>query len=171
MRHSVVVAAILILAAAPASGQISLGVAAGPTTPLGSLAEMVNPGLHGGVVLNIGLPLIPIAARGELMFQRLPGAGGNRDFDQVWAAANGRLDLLPLPLLGAYVTGGPGLYSSSYDAEPQAATQRSTNAGINIGVGVELNLMLLRPFIEARYHRVLTDPARAFAPITAGIYF
>jgi hypothetical protein len=172
MRKLIAVAAAALLAhAAPASAQISLGVAGGPSTPAGGLSDVVNPGLHGGLVLDLGLPLIPIAVRGEVMVQRLPGAGERDAFDLVWAAANGRLDLLPLPLIGVYVTGGAGLYSSRFDPNPLVSPERATDAGINIGVGGDLNLFLVRPFIEARYHRVLTSPGRGFVPITLGVYF
>jgi hypothetical protein len=173
MRHrSHVVALLLLLAcAAPGWGQVSLGVAGGPSSPVGGLGDVVNPGLHAGLVVDLGLPLIPIALRGEVMYQRLPGVGANPAFNQVWAAANGRLDLLPLPLLGLYVTGGPGIYSSSFSTVPGGDSTRSNDVGINLGVGADVNLFMVRPFVELRYHRVLTDPARAFVPLTVGVFF
>jgi hypothetical protein len=173
MRNFIAAAAVLALlaSATPASAQIRLGVAGGPSTPVGGLSDVVNPGVHGGLVLNVGLPLIPISVRGELMVQRLPGAGDGAALDQVWGAANGRLDLLPLPLVGVYVTAGAGLYSSRFDPNPLATPERTTDPGINIGVGADIQLFVVRPFIEARYHRVLTDPARGFVPITVGVFF
>jgi hypothetical protein len=124
-------------------------------------------------VLELGLPLIPIAVRGEAMIQRLSGSGtGSGDgADMAWGAVNGRLDLLPLPLIGAYVTAGGGLYSSRFPSGTTTPTSRSTDPGINVGVGAELNLFVLRSFVEVRYHRVMTDPARAFIPVTVGLYF
>jgi hypothetical protein len=172
MRYPILAAACALLALnQPAEAQVSIGVAGGPSTPVGSLGDLVRPGLHAGVVLDVGLPLIPLGARGEAMFQRLPGGGGMDDFDQVWVTANGRFDVLPLPLLGAYVTGGVGLYSSTFNAQHGVTGDRVTSTGVNAGVGADINMLMVRPFIEVRYHRVLTDPARAFLPITFGVYF
>jgi hypothetical protein len=172
MRYPILAAlcALLVLGQ-PVHAQVSIGVAGGPSTPLGSLSDAVKPGFHGGVVLDLRVPLLPLAVRGEAMVQRLPGAGGMDPYDVMWGAANGRFDVLPLPMVGAYVTGGAGLYSSRFNADQGAAGERTTSAGLNLGIGADLNLLVIRPFIEARYHRVLSDPARAFLPITFGVYF
>jgi hypothetical protein len=174
MRHRLLIVATAVCftaLAAPSSAQVSFGVAGGPSAPAGSLSDIVDPGLHGGLVLGLGLPLLPVSVRGDLMAQRLPRSGGGDAFNLLWAAVNGRLDLLPVPLLAAYVTAGAGLYSSTFDVDPVAATSRATDTGLNAGVGAELNLLVGRPFVEIRYHRVLSDPARAFIPITIGIMF
>jgi hypothetical protein len=132
---------------------------------------VVNAGFHGGVVVDRGIPLLPFGVRADAMFQRMPGAGGGADFNQLFGTVNGRVGLLPIPLLSAYATAGAGLYSSSFAGAGAAAGERTVDTGINAGVGARVNLIVVRPFIEARYHRVLTDPARGFIPISVGVFF
>jgi hypothetical protein len=138
---------------------------------VGRLGDVVNAGWHGGIVADLGLPLLPVSIRGDLMFQNLPDASGGDDFRQLSATVNGRLSPLPIPVVSPCVTAGLGLYGSSFDVDPQASDGWSTSVGINAGVGVRLNLLVVRPFIDARYHRVPADPARAFVPITVGVMF
>jgi hypothetical protein len=174
MRRTIFAAAAalcLALSAPAAHAQIELGIGGGASSPVGQLADVVGPGWHGGVVLDAGVPLLPLRLRADLMFQRLPGVEGGDSFDQFFGTVNGRLGLLPIPLLSAYVTAGAGMYSSSFAQAPGADTGRSIDPGVNIGVGASVNLVVLRPFVEARYHRVLTDPGRGFVPVTFGVYF
>lgn len=163
--------AALAFAAAPATAQIGFGVAGGPATPVGSLSDVVNPGLHAGVMADAGLPLFPLGLRAEAMFQRLMQRGDGDHYDEFRATLNGRFDVLPLPLVGAYVTGGVGVYSTQFDAGFATNTGRRTDTGFNIGVGAELNLFLVRPIVEARFHRVLADQGRSYIPISIGFFF
>jgi len=172
-------AGVLVLAAPAAQAQVNLGVAGGLTFPTGNLSEFVDPGLHGGVVADIGIPLLPFGVRSDLMFQHLPGSGNRDDFQQLSGTVNGRFTLLPIPFVSLYLTGGIGLYGSRYDGDRSdtvgIATVRddswSTDFGLNGGVGARINLLVLRPFIEARYHSVMADETRAFIPVTVGVYF
>jgi hypothetical protein len=164
-------ALVLSCAAGTAHAQLSFGVGGGPSTPVGSLADGVGAGWHGGVVADLGVPLLPFSLRGDVMFQDLPGTAGGNSYRQFAATLNGRLGLLPLPLVSAYVTAGPGLYASSFDPAPGATNDRAVNSGINAGVGARVNLLVIRPFIEARFHRVFAEPARMFVPITVGVIF
>jgi hypothetical protein len=170
---SVAIAALtLAMITAPAAqAQVNLGIAGGPVSPVGQLADVADAGFHGGVVVDLGIPLLPFGVRGDVMFQRLPGAGGGADFNQLFGTVNGRVGLIPIPLLSAYATAGAGLYSSSFAGDRADDTGRSVDTGLNAGVGARVNLIFVRLFIEGRYHRVLAEPARAFIPITAGIFF
>jgi hypothetical protein len=162
----------LAIATAPAAqAQVNLGVAGGPVSPAGQLGDVVNPGFHGGVVVDLGIPLLPFGVRADAMFQRLPGARGGADFNQLFGTMNGRVGLLPIPLLSAYATAGAGLYSSSFAGDGAGDGERTVDTGLNAGVGARVNLIFVRPFIEARYHRILTDPARGFIPISVGVFF
>jgi hypothetical protein len=175
MRHvfPVAIAALaLAMTTAPAAqAQVNLGVAGGPVSPVGGLGDVVNAGFHGGVVIDLGIPVLPFGVRADAMYQRLPGTAGGDDFNQLFGTVNGRVGLIPIPLLSAYATAGAGLYSSSFAGDRTTDNGRSVDTGINAGVGARINLVFVRPFIEARYHRVLAEPARAFIPITAGIFF
>jgi len=168
---ALVIAALLLGGPAAASAQVGIGVAGGPSYPTGALGDVVESGYHAGVTLDAGLPLLPIAFRADLMFQNLPGREDLDSFRQVAGTVNGRVGVLPIPLVSPYLIGGLGLYASDFVPDPDIDGGWSTDVGINAGVGVRLNLLVIRPFIEARYHRVLSDPARGFIPITAGIHF
>jgi hypothetical protein len=162
----------LAMAAAPAAhAQVNLGLAGGPVSAVGQLANVVNAGFHGGVAVDLGIPLLPFGVRADAMFQRMPGAGGGADFNQLFGTLNGRVGLLPIPLVSAYATAGAGLYSSSFTGDGAADGGRSVDTGFNAGVGARVNLIFVRPFVEARYHRVLTEPARDFIPISVGVFF
>lgn len=164
-------AAVLALGGAvPAHAQVSFGVAGGPVFPLGRFGDVVETGLHGGVIADIGLPLLPFSVRGDVMFQHLPGTAGGDSYQHVAGTLNAQLDLLPIPLVSTYITAGLGLYGSNYSRET-TARDWAAHTGINAGVGAQVNLLVLRPFIEARYHRVLADGGRSFLPITIGIFF
>jgi hypothetical protein len=154
-----------------AHAQLRLGVAGGPVTPVGSFGDAVSAGLHGGLVLEVGVPLFPVSLRADLMAQRFPGAGAAANLNEVFATANGRFGLLPIPLVSAYLTAGAGLYSSTYDPDPAISASRTTDLGLNAGVGGSINLIVVRPFVEVRYHHVLADNARGFIPVTVGLYF
>ena len=154
-----------------AHGQVRLGVAGGPAHALGDFGDALDAGFHGGIVADFGLPLIPLSLHGDLMYQRNAAASPQvDDYSHVAATANARLDLIPLPLVSAFVTGGVGLYASDYpDDALDASSGWSTEPGINVGVGAALSLLFLHPFVELRYHRVLSDPARSFVPLTIGL--
>jgi hypothetical protein len=171
MRNMIAAAAAVLALAAggPAQAQVGFGVAGGPSFPLGTLADAVDLGFHGGVAADIGLPLLPFSVRADAMFQRLPGINGGDSFQQVAGTLNGQLDLLPLPVVSAYVTGGVGLYGSNFGRD--AGDSWTAHTGINAGVGAQVNLFVIRPFVEARFHRVLSDPGRSFLPVTVGFFF
>jgi hypothetical protein len=175
MRHPallVATLAALLAPCSPAAGQIRLGLAGGPTVPLHSLARVADPGFHGGLLLDVGLPLIPVGARGELMLQRLPGSAAGESYDELRATLNGYFDVLPLPLAGLYVTGGGGMYASRFDPREGASSRPAGwEPGFNVGLGAELNLFLVRPFVEARLHQVLGDRPRSFVPVSVGVFF
>jgi hypothetical protein len=163
----------LVVVPATADAQLRIGVGGGPTLPTGNLADAVDAGFHAGVVLDLGMPLLPFGVRADLVYQQLPGANGGDSFRQIAAIANGRVGLLPVPLLSAYITGGLGVYASDFsgDVTLPATNGWSTDIGVNGGAGARVNLLVVRPFVEIRYHHVLTNPGRDFLPITFGIFF
>jgi hypothetical protein len=156
----------LALAAPAAHAQVGFGIGGGPTFPTGNLSNAVNAGFHGGVVVDLGIPLLPLGVRGDAMLHHMPGVGNAPNLRQFAATVNGRFSLLPLPLVSAFVIGGPGMYVGGFSGQ-----DTTTDVGFNIGVGARVNLLVIRPFIDARYNRVLRDPGRGFIPVTVGIMF
>jgi hypothetical protein len=161
----------LLGSARAADAQLRVGVAGGPVYPLGDLGDMIERGVHGGVVFDAGFPLLPLSLHGQLMFQRNAAASAeDQDYRHAAASLNARLDVLPVPLIAAYATGGVGMYLSDYHGDRSAeASGWSSKPGINAGVGVSLSAIVVRVFAEVRYLRLLTDPARTFVPLTVGV--
>lgn len=161
----------LVMDARGAGAQVRLGVGGGPATPVGDFGDPLERGFHGEVLVDLGLPLVPLGLRGSLTYMRLPASDPEaEDYSHIAGTLNARFDLLPIPLVDAYVTAGVGLYSSDYaDQLPGASDGRDTERGISVGVGASVNLVFVRPFAELRYHRVLDDPARSFVPLTVGV--
>lgn len=153
-----------------AVAQLRVGVAGGPVFPVGDFGDALERGGHGGVVLDFGVPLFPVSLRGDLMVQRLPATEGNGlAYRHFAGTVNARVDVLPVPLIAAYVTGGVGLYYSDYTDDPQASSGWGTETGLNLGVGASLSLLFVRPFAELRYHHVWVEPTRIFVPLTFGL--
>jgi len=162
----------LALSWGSASAQLRLGVAGGPVYPAGELGDVVGRGFAAGAVLDAGFPLFPLGLRGDVAFQYLPATGPHSDLHQLSATLNARFSVLPLPVLSPYLTAGVGVYSSDFHHDLTAPEPgRTTETGFNAGVGVRVNLIVFRPFLEARYHRVMADPVRGFVPVTVGVFF
>ena len=53
----------LVLAAVPAQAQIAFGLAAGATTPSGSLNDRQDLGYNGLATLQLGMPVLPFQLR------------------------------------------------------------------------------------------------------------
>jgi hypothetical protein len=161
----------LLAAAQPASAQLKVGIGAGPVFPLGDLGDVLERGYHGGVVFDAGLPLLPLSLHGEARFQRSSAAGAQaEDYRHFGASLAGRLDVLPLPLVAAYATGGVGMYLSDYHGDQIAGSSGwASHPGVIGGVGASVSLIVVQAFVEVRYLRVLSEPARGFVPITIGV--
>jgi hypothetical protein len=161
---------LLLAATSVAQAQVRLGVAGGPVYPLGHLDGVLEKGYQGGVVFNAGLPLLPLSLHGQLTFQRNAASAQGEDYRHLGGSLNVRLDVLPIPLIAAYATGGLGMYLSDYhdDQEP-GSSGWSNEPGINAGVGASLSVVVVEAFVEVRYLRLLGDPARTFVPLTIGV--
>lgn len=171
IRFAVALAVVAVaLAPGSASAQLDVGLVAGPSYPVGSLGDVVDPGYHVGIAADIGVPLVPLGLRGDVTFQNLPGKGDTDSYRQVAAIASGRIGVSPLPLLGPYFIAGIGLYASSFDENSDSQAWRS-DVGVNAGLGAQIRLLLIEPFIEVRYHRLFSGAGRSFVPIGIGIFF
>jgi len=151
-------------------GQIGIGPFLGPSFPVADLADVVSAGFHGGLALDVGIPFVPIGARGDLTLQYMPGNGDVDDFFQLFATASARLRFVPATFFSLHLLGGGGVYGSSFERDLEDG-DFSLDYGLNGGLGARLGLFGIRPFIEARYHYVFSDPGRAFVPLSIGFFF
>lgn len=173
--RTTVLAAALALAALPASAaaQVSVGIGGGPSTPLGEFGDEAGTGFHAQASLSVGVPLIPVGFRGDLVFQQFPDEhAGN--FRQVGGLANATLGLpLPLIVLSPYAVGGVGVFHHSAPDEAHGDHAHDGDSGsaaaFNVGAGVRLGLPGISASIEARY----LDAGKSVrsVPVTVGIRF
>jgi hypothetical protein len=175
MRRSTmwVMAAALAAFPAAASAQVSLGLGGGPSTPMGDFGDEAGTGFHAQASLSIGVPLLPLGGRGDLMFQQFPDEhSGN--FRQVGGLANATLGLpLPLIVISPYAIGGVGVFHHTSPEEDHGDHSHDGESGTagawNVGAGLRLGLPGLSASLEARY----LDAGNGVrsVPVTVGIRF
>jgi len=162
--------------AIPASAQfpgISFGIGGGPTLATGQLGDVVDTGFHVQGVGELSIPLLPIGVRATADYNRLAGSIVN--YNQFSGTVNGKVGLPLIPvLLSPYATAGIGIYHGSFsDPVPGALfDQNTTEVGANVGIGIELNLLVLSAYAEARIHNLFgSGPSGNVVPLTIGITF
>lgn len=172
----------LAIAAAPAHGQVSFGLAAGATLPSGSLSDRSNLGYNGLATLQLGVPMFPLQLRADLQYNGFGGkdfgdavsnAANQRDIRVISGSINGVFNILPGPIK-PYLIGGVGYYDTQLKGND--ATRK---VGYNYGGGVKFGLTGASIFVEARMHQVKDATfsvgrgltSAKFIPITVGIMF
>jgi hypothetical protein len=148
---------------------VSLGVGGGVTTPQDDLEQSTDGGLHGMATLRVGVPVIPVHLRGDVMLGKLDGSPvGGGDFEFTHASVNVGYDILPLAVVNVYAIAGAGYYWTKLGGD----AERDRSGGWNAGGGVRLNLGALRLFAEARYHSIDADGVDVkLVPVTVGLMF
>ncbi len=170
------------MAATPAQGQLAFGLAAGATTPSGSLNDRQNLGYNGLATVQLAVPLFPLQLRADLQYNSF----GGKDFINSFNAAvkgsdarvisgsvNGVFNLLPGPIK-PYLIGGIGYYDTKFSGN--GSTRK---VGYNYGAGVKFGLTGASIFAEARMHQINDGAFDAgggrttarFIPVTVGIIF
>lgn len=128
--------------AAPAAGQVSLGVH-------GVSATDAFGGTRGvGARVGFSLPLFPVdvLATAETFFPDC----GDLDCSLRGISIDASMDLLPLPVVRPYVTGG--FTVRRFDSDLGEGSRDVS--GLNVGAGVSVGLSGLRLFGEGRYEFV-----------------
>lgn len=199
----VVVCLIVILGQSFASGPIGFGVqATGASLNVAEpLKSVYSTGFGGGAHLDINLPVlfsIRVAADytvyspdnekyRSVIASVIPGSvapdysidGGKISIFS--ASANGKLSILPIPILSPYVTAGVGVGSISFSditvkyrgntLGTVPGPKTGTNASVNFGAGVDLNVVVTL-YLEAKYTIIFTEgESSSFIPVSLGITF
>ena len=203
-KVAVVFASVIVMSAQTfAGGMLGFGVQATGATlnvpdPFKSIYGF---GYGGGAHLDINLPIlfsIRVAAdyttyspdndkyKGVLAVN-VPGSiasafeidGGRINIFSV--SANGKLSLLPTPIVSPYVTAGVGIGSiSSSDLTVKYQGQNlptppspgaETSTAVNFGAGIDLSLFVTL-YLEAKYTIIFTQGgSSSFVPVSLGITF
>jgi len=176
-----VLAALFSLLAAPAAsaqgtGGFHLGLAGGATVPQGDAKDVFDTRWHGGALLVLNFPVLPVGIRADGSYHRLDASGdsgGSGDVEILAGTANVVVGFRAL-LVKPYVVGGVGYYRLDFSNEsfPSAFSGTENETGWNAGAGVSISLRKIDLFVEARYHSVDTEGDRfEFVPISVGLVF
>lgn len=165
--------ALTLPATAAAQRGIQIGFAGGPTFPLGNLAAEAGTGFHllGGLALE--LPLLPVGARADLIWQRFPDEHSGH-FTSLGGLLNATLRVpLAVPLTQPYLFAGAGLVNHEAPVEDHVDHTHAGTSGsefaFNLGAGVRLRLLGFGGFAEARY--LDWGHGNRAVPLTLGITF
>jgi opacity protein-like surface antigen len=181
MRRSVLTVACLTLLcpAAPLAAQrpLSVGIAGGATIPTGDLRTGTNTGWHALGTIGLSTLMQPIGLRLDVAYNRFGTRGptttiGARNLSVGSATLNAsyRLPMTDSPI-SPYLISGLGAYRTDCSGGT-VGCGASTRYGWNVGLGTKMNLIGLRPFLEARYHRTKGAGGTVqFFPITLGLMF
>ena len=173
----------------------------GPSTS--GLNQQINSaygvGWGGGVHLDANLMVISFRLSGDYIhyaideskfrdsFRPLFGSAADQmsvsggGLGIVTIAVNGKMPLLPLPIVTPYLTGGIGLawvnrdeVTTSITGFPGNKFPSSSQGGktlVNLGAGVDLKLGI-NLFLEVKYAWIFTDVATStYVPVTVGVTF
>lgn len=167
-RRALCAAASLTMAAAlvpEAAAQASVNFGMGAAVPIGSSADLLNPGYSA----MLSFAIQPSWMRNYLRFE---GAVNSLTEKSVASAKSEFLSATAnLVLVGAareapsgYVIIGAGSYQQSVGGA------RRTDAGFNVGAGIHFPIGFVGTFVEARLHYVADSRAKYF-PMTFGLTF
>ncbi len=153
---------------------LRIGLGGGPAFPLSDLAGETATGVHLRGSVGLEIPLIPLGVRGDVLWQRYP-ADTNGNFTGLAGLLNATLRL-PIPVVRPYLIGGVGFVDYSDPEVPNELpgqpidepAEDGTNFAFAAGAGLEIRILRIGGFVEARYmdwgrHRAI--------PLTIGITF
>jgi opacity protein-like surface antigen len=209
MRRFTILSACLLALSLPAAAMgpgVALGAHAnftlsnfpGPATAgATSLKDAYGMGIGGGIHLDVNLVLLSVRLSGDYIHFALDQDKFREAFRPVFGNAvsqisidggglgiyalnaNGKMPIIPLPVLTPYLTGGVGLAWLSRDqvttsiagvsgGSTPSATQ-SARTSINIGAGVDLHVGITL-FVEAKYAWIFTEgESSTYVPVTIGV--
>lgn len=159
---------------------ISVGIAAGPTFPVGDFADLADMNTGWTVVGHIGWqpPRQAFGLRGEIAYARygIDALIGDAHLRKWGGAGNVIVTVSNDGNFRPYVIGGIGIYNvrEKYEAEViEFETDNQTRLGLNGGVGARFALGGLTGTLEARYLSVFLegDSNLNTIPITIGLEF
>lgn len=185
---AVVVAAVML--SSEVEGQLSLG--AGPSFPMGALADETRPGHHVQGSAGFGLPRIPFRFRTDLFYQRFnsverePSVNvslGGEWYRQLGFKLNGVYEM-PLGALNPYgLVGGAWLREwhgdRTYSGTRHSAFSVNAGAGVNIPIPGGIALFVEAPYLNLFGGKALRTNAPAVndqvqfrsVPMTIGVRF
>ena len=150
---------------------ISFGISAGASIPVSDFGDVYQTGYNGTVSLGFNSPGSPLGLRVDGMYNKFTDRNdllvSRPDYAIMGANAN-LVYALPGVGIRPYLIGGAGIYGQKPDVD---GAKNTTDWGLNGGIGASFPLSGFTTFIEARYHRIMSDNPTSFIPVTFGISF
>ncbi len=189
MRGIVIVVAGLAASAlvAQAAGPLELGIGGGFNTPVSDFKDSFENGFNVMGVVNVKPPMFPLGLRGSVSYQHFGATktGAITDGSTKVTSIMGGLtySVIPLGPITPYieVSGGAFHLNTDITAAGVEGEEKKTAFGLDAGVGVKLNLVLVKGFVEGRFENVflsqganplLDNPHDLKATVvTAGVLF
>jgi hypothetical protein len=175
LRSAVAATMTFVAATADLRAQgVEFSLGGGLGIPLGTYDELVKVGWQGTAGLAFLSNRVPFGIRVDGSFAQF---SDERPLDiksqLIFGSANAvyRFSSSPTTRLQPYVIGGIGVYNSkaSGDDAPEGST---TEAGVNLGAGFDIQAGGTGLFLEARWHNVFLEGNNLkFLPITLGVRF
>jgi hypothetical protein len=160
-------------AALNAQSSTAIAIAAGPSFPIGRLADTQSKGTEFNLGFIRGSDDAPIGLRIDLGYDRMKGKAVNGVTQPEKTFTSGTINLLFSfvgHLVKPYVLGGAGAIRMATD---QATVKTSTRFGFDFGVGVTFPVGGRAAFIEGRLNSMSQPSAKPvrYAPVVLGFLF
>lgn len=180
MKRSILVAALagiaLVSLSAAAGAQlvtpkpVQFGVAGGAVLPTGDIADGLNTGLNGTVLVGFRPSMIPLGIRLEGAYNHMGADGGGGNL-HVTSVTGNFIYRFPSTTVSPYAIGGAGWCQAAVTVTGFGTVSDSKFCW-NAGGGIEMQLSSFQTFVEARYNKVQSDNGTiAYIPIVFGIMF
>jgi opacity protein-like surface antigen len=177
MRLTRIVAAAGLIAfpgaALHAQSRTAIAIAAGPSFPMGKLADTQSKGMDLNLGFIRGSDDAPIGVRFDFGYDRMKGKTVNAVTQPEKRFTSGTINLLfsfAGHLMKPYVLGGVGAIRMATD---QTGVKTSTRFGFDFGAGVTIPIVGRAAFIEGRINsmsQASAKPAR-YVPVVLGFLF
>ena len=169
------VAALLSLCLTPVQAQRpwSLGLGGGVSFPMGDFADAADMGWNALAVIERASPMQPASLRLDVAYNQFSFSDASVE-DESQNTISGTLNVtyrMPSAgwAIGPYVIAGLGAYRSDCSVDN---CESVTRFGWNAGLGIRMNLLGFRNFLEARYHRTrVVGASLSYVPVTFAITF
>jgi hypothetical protein len=181
MRRWMTAVGVLLALSSPralaAQRLVTLGLGGGVSIPQGDLGRGANAGWNALGTLILSTPMQPLGLRADVAYNQFPfsaattntlGASGNQRVGSLTANVTYRLPTPDTPV-SPHLIAGLGAYRTDCSLD---GCQADTHFGWNAGLGMNLYMLGVRSFVEARYHRVRSNLSSVnYFPVTLGLVF
>jgi hypothetical protein len=149
---------------------VQFGVAGGAVIPTGDLADGLNTGFNGTVIVGFRPAMIPLGIRVEGAYNQMGAEGGGGNV-HITSVTGNFVYRFPSATVSPYAIGGAGWCQAAVSVTG-FGTVSDNHFCWNAGGGIEMQLSGFQTFVEARYNKVQSDNGSiAYVPIVFGVMF